>query len=77
MVHSTGVFESGGKSYPFNALTPTAGTDSRVFTQYGTNIIAGRLEVANSTNLTKNPDGSYNDNRPIRVAVYNSNGTFR
>lgn len=76
-LHPTGIFEQDGVSYPFNALTPTRGTDDRAFTQFTTNIIVGRLEVGNNTNITKNSNGSYNDSRPIGAAVYNANGSFR
>ncbi|MGE8556612.1 MAG: DUF6443 domain-containing protein [Chryseobacterium jejuense] len=76
-LHPTGIFEKNGISYPFNALTPTKGSDDKAFTQFTTNIIVGRLEVGNNTNITKNPNGSYNDSRPVGAAVYNSNGSFR
>ncbi|WP_261511752.1 RHS repeat-associated core domain-containing protein [Chryseobacterium paludis] len=69
-LHPTGMFEANGLAYPFNALTPTQGTDSVTFSGKGTNIIVGRLEVANATNVTKNPNGTYNDYRPVGAAIY-------
>jgi len=69
-LHPTGIFEANGLAYPFDALTPTRGVDDKAFAGKGTNIIAGRLEVANSTNVTKNSNGTYNDTRPVGAAVY-------
>ena len=42
-LHSVGVFQTGGKDYPFDALTPTKGVDDKAFAGKGTNIIVGRL----------------------------------
>ncbi|MDR6923368.1 RHS repeat-associated core domain-containing protein [Chryseobacterium sp. 2987] len=76
--HSTGIIEgTGGTFYPLNALTPTRGVDDVAFSTYQTNIIAGRLEIGNSSNITKNSDGSYKDNRSVGAAVYNRDGSFR
>lgn len=69
-LHPAGIFEANGLAYPFNALTPTPGVDDKTFAGKGTNIIVGRLEVANSTNVTKNANGTYNDYRPVGAAIY-------
>jgi RHS repeat-associated protein len=76
-LHPAGMFEANGTAYPFNALTPTPGVDNVTFAGKGTNIIVGRLEIGTSSNITKNPNGSYNDSRPIGAAVYNSDSSFR
>jgi len=76
--HSTSIIEGkGGTIYPLNALTPTPGVDDRAFSNYHTNIITGRLEVGNSSNITRSGDGSYKDNRPVGAAVYNRDGSLR
>jgi RHS repeat-associated protein len=69
-LHPAGIFEANGKQYPFDALTPTPGLDDKGFSGKGTNIIVGRLQVADGTNITKNANGSYNDYRPVGAAVY-------
>jgi len=74
-LHPAGIFEANGNAYPFNALTPTPGTDTVTFSGKGTNIIVGRLEVANATNITKNPNGTYNDYRPVGAAVFRGGNT--
>lgn len=58
-LHPAGIFEQGNLIFPFTALTPTVGVDDRVFSQYSTNIIVGRIEVVNGLNVTKNSDGSF------------------
>ncbi|MCA6066191.1 hypothetical protein JI747_003305 [Chryseobacterium sp. RG1] len=47
--------------------------DDKTFAGKGTNIIVGRLEVYNTTNVTKNSDGSYKDSRPVGAAIYRGN----
>jgi len=76
-LHPAGMFQANDTPYPFNALTPTPGVDNVTFAGKGTNIIVGRLEIGTSSNITKNPNGSYTDSRPIGAAVYNSDSSFR
>jgi len=72
-LHPAGMFVSNGTPYPFNALTPTPGVDDVTFAGKGTNIIVGRLAIGDNTNLTRNPNGTFNDSRPIGAAVYRGN----
>lgn len=69
-LHPAGIFESGGKIYPFDALTPTKEVDDKTFSGKGTNIILGRLQKYDGTNVVKNSDGKYKDYRDVGAAVY-------
>jgi len=72
-LHPAGIFEASGKIYPFDALTPTRGVDDKTFTGKGTNIIVGRLQKYDGTNVIKNSDGTYKDYRDVGAAVYRGN----
>ncbi|KFF15508.1 hypothetical protein [Chryseobacterium sp. JM1] len=72
-LHPAGIFEAGGKFFPFDALTPTKGVDDKTFTGKGTNIIVGRLQKYDGTNVIKNSDGTYKDYRDVGAAVYRGN----
>jgi len=72
-LHPAGMFIKDGTPFPFDALTPTPGVDDKTFSGKGTNIIVGRLAIGDNSNITKNPGGSYTDNRPVGAAVYRGN----
>ncbi|WP_408916038.1 RHS repeat-associated core domain-containing protein [Chryseobacterium sp. CFS7] len=70
-LHPAGIFVgSNGLIYPFDALTPTKGVDDKTFSGKGTNIIVGRLQKYDGTNVIKNSDGTYKDYRDVGAAVY-------
>ena len=68
-LHPAGIFEKNGQIYPFDALTPTA-NDISTFAGKGINIIVGRLGLGKNANITQNPNGTFNDPRPVGAAIY-------
>lgn len=69
-LHPAGMFVANGTPYPFDALTPTPGTDTVTFSGRSTNIIVGRLQKGTDKNITRNSNGTFNDYRDIGAAVY-------
>ncbi|MDF2553912.1 MAG: sugar-binding protein [Chryseobacterium sp.] len=69
-LHPIGLFVLNDTPYPFDALTPTPGVDDVTFKGKGTNIIVGRLEVGNRTNIIRRSNGKFDDYRDIGAAIY-------
>jgi len=71
--HPTTVQQLGNMIYPQEATLPST-TDRATFSQFNINIIVGPLGPVNLSNVTTNPNGTFNvPNRPNGAVLYDRN----